>query len=325
MRVTKWYVLSAKAVAAELHLGSIWSWGWRWWRAEERDPAKAKAACVWLWARNPRLCNGPRAAGKKFNRSLTEGQIRLPGGVHCRIGKARITTAGVYELERRTGDRSLALSALLARVVTSREAHVGASAVRRAEAAVVAQRFGGSRAAYLRALSEAHVSVQLAHQILGDELRKARIEIRLRSRSTRSADVRAFYDAYGDVLARPVRVKPAPLWLNGRNRGVALSSIAPPAVFRVRSGRTTTVRGLDGVYRVTPLGAASPLAALSFSHAAGAIATALAAETRRDSYVSWLERREEEALNEAVCRRDELPPVGAGDLTPLASFLELAP
>ena len=325
MRVTKWYALSAKAVAAELKLGSIWSWGWRWWRPAEQDPDKAKAACVWLWARDPHLCNGPRAAGKKFNRSLTEGQIRLPADTQCRIGKASLTNSAVYDLERRTADRTLALSALLARVVMRREVHVSARAVLGAEAAVVAQRFDGSRSAYTRALAQEHVSIQLARQILGDELRKARIELRLRSRRVSGGDVREFYDAYGDVLARAVRVKPAPLWLNGRRRGLALSSIAPPGVFDAPAGRTQSVRGLDGVYRVTPLGPPAPLAALSFSRAARGIATALAAATRRDSFSSWLAVQEEDALNEAVCRRDELPPIGSGELTALAPFLELAP
>ena len=202
---------------------------------------------------------------------------------------------------------------------------MSASAVLRAEAAVVAQRFGGSRSAYTRALAQEHVSLQLARQILGDELRKARIELRLRSRRVSGADVREFYDAYGDVLARPVRVKPAPLWLNGRARGVALSSIAPPGIFDARGGGKTTVRGLDGVYRVTPLGPPAPLAALSFSRAAAGIRTALAAATRRDSFASWLSAREQDALDEAVCRRDELPPIGSGELSALAPFLELAP
>jgi hypothetical protein len=203
--------------------------------------------------------------------------------------------------------------------------HVSARAVLRAEGAVIAQRFGGARSAYTRALTEARVSVQLARQILGDELRKARIELRLRARRVSGGDVREFYDTYGDVLARPVRVTPAPLWLNGRGRGLALSSIAPPGVFSAAGGRTTTVRGLDGVYRVRPLGSAAPLAALSFRRAAGGIATALAVATRRDSFSSWLAAREQGALNEAICRRDELPPIGSGELTALAPFLELAP
>ena len=241
------------------------------------------------------------------------------------IGRAPITNSALYGLERRTGDRSLALSALLARVVMRREVNVSTRAVLRAEAAVVAQRFDGSRAAYTRALAQEHVSSQLARQILGDELRKARIELRLRSRRVGAGDVREFYDTYGDVQARAVRVKPAPLWLNRRSRGLALSSIAPPGVFSARAGHATTVRGLDGVYRVTPLGPTAPLAALSFSTARGGIATALAAATRRDSFSSWLSQREQDALDEAVCRRDELPPVGSGELTALAPFLELAP
>jgi hypothetical protein len=324
-RVTKWYALSAKTVAAELHLGSVWSWGWRWWRPEERDPAKAKAACVWLWARDQRLCNGPRAAGKDFVPSLTEGQLRLPAGVHCRIEGKQITTASVFELTRRTGDRNLALAVSLARLVVERTVRVSAASIRDAEQAVIAQRFGGSRSAYQDALSRAHVSVPLARRIIAEELRKARIELGLRPRPVTSAAVRTFYDEYPDVLARAVRVKPAPLWLNGRSRGIALSSLAPPAVFSIPAGRAVSVRGLDGVYRVTALGPASPLASIPRGAVSGGIRAALATQSRGDAFHRWLEEQERVALRTAICLRDELPEAGGADLSALAPFLSLAP
>ena len=62
--VTKWQALAAREVARELGIGSIWSWGWEAYSAAERDPEKAGAACVWLWTRDPKLCNGPRAVRK---------------------------------------------------------------------------------------------------------------------------------------------------------------------------------------------------------------------------------------------------------------------
>ena len=79
LEVTKLQALAAKQVASEVGLRSVWSWGWAAWSTGERDPDKPIAACVYLWARDPSLCNGPSAAGKGFNTSLTEGPAHAPG------------------------------------------------------------------------------------------------------------------------------------------------------------------------------------------------------------------------------------------------------
>ena len=59
----KMQALAAKQVAKETGIGSVWSWGWIARNAAQADPDKEAAACVYLWARDPRLCNGPVAAG----------------------------------------------------------------------------------------------------------------------------------------------------------------------------------------------------------------------------------------------------------------------
>ena len=76
-------MLAVKQVSREIPLATIWSWGWGEWAAADRDPDKPAAACVYLWTRNPSLCAGPSMAGPEFDRSLTEGQLRLPGGTQC--------------------------------------------------------------------------------------------------------------------------------------------------------------------------------------------------------------------------------------------------
>ena len=91
-RTVKWQVLAAKYVAHEMNFSSVWSWGWAAWTTTpgEQDPAKWRAACVYLWTRDPKLCNGPHAAGKGFNKSLTEGQPVLAAGLRCKIGGAAV-------------------------------------------------------------------------------------------------------------------------------------------------------------------------------------------------------------------------------------------
>ena len=72
--IVKLETLAAKRVAAELRFASVWSWGWGVWGGASADADKPKAACVYLWTRDPALCDGPRAAGDGFNASRTQGQ-----------------------------------------------------------------------------------------------------------------------------------------------------------------------------------------------------------------------------------------------------------
>src|SRR5215470_6916749 len=81
LRVVKWEALSTAQVAKETGLGSIWSWGWALFG--NTDPDKLVTACVYLWARDPSLCDAPTQAGAAFNTSRDEGQIVLPVGTTC--------------------------------------------------------------------------------------------------------------------------------------------------------------------------------------------------------------------------------------------------
>jgi hypothetical protein len=70
--VVKREALAARQVAGELALDSVWSWGWARFAGMPKDPAKEAAACVYLWARNPSLCNAPTVAGRGFDSSRTQ-------------------------------------------------------------------------------------------------------------------------------------------------------------------------------------------------------------------------------------------------------------
>lgn len=99
LRVVKWETLAARQVATEraaagAPVGSDWSWGWGDFPAitpSSVDPAKPVTACVYLWTRDPALCDAPAVAlarGTAFNLSLTEGQIMLPHTVPVRSAAA---------------------------------------------------------------------------------------------------------------------------------------------------------------------------------------------------------------------------------------------
>jgi hypothetical protein len=321
--VVKWQALAARQVAAEWRIASVWSWGWGHWGTTAADPDKAVAACVYLWSRSRPLCNAPALAGPNFNSSLREGQIDLPRGIQCQVGRRQLTTAAVTRLQALTGDRQLALTVLYARAVERAEVRPSARSVVAAERTVVALRFGGNAGAYRAALAAAGATPTLARGILGDSLRRAAIEAQLPVRAPSGREISAFYFAFPELLARPVRVTPAPWWLGGRKVGIALSSLAPDRVFRVKTGRTASVRSLDGIYTVRTLGDPMPLGALPLERARPAISAALTAFARGEAFERWTAGRQTAMLAETTCLRDDMPAPGPVDLSTFLPFLSL--
>lgn len=96
LQVVKWDALAARQIAAELAgagtpLGSLWSWGWGNFAVADGD--KPFVACVYLWTRNPALCDGPGRAqtgGVVFNADLTEGQDLAPAIVTTALAQATL-------------------------------------------------------------------------------------------------------------------------------------------------------------------------------------------------------------------------------------------
>ena len=322
-QVVKWEALSAKRVAGELGLGSVFSWGWQEWNPKEVDPDKPNAACVWLWAREQSLCNAPQKLGHHFDRSLTAGQIRLSRGTVCQVGSVGAIRAGsVASLEALTGDRDAALSALFERVVEASLRPVPRRAVLEAEREVVQESFHGSRSAYVAALQQAHATLGLARAVLGDEIRRARLERLRYAHKPTAGEAAAFYSAYPDLLVRPVRVSPTPPWL-AAHTGYALAEAAPQRVFSLPAGRKSRLSTLLGTFKVKPLGPSQPLGALPLPAARPAIGAALRGFERAQSFERWTILQQDRALNRTICFRDELPQPAAIDLTQYLPFLRI--
>jgi hypothetical protein len=322
-QVVKWEALSAKQVARELGLGSVFSWGWQQWNQKEMDPDKPKAACVWLWARTRSLCNAPHMLGKSFNRSLTAGQILLPHGMVCRVdGSGAIGGRAVGSLETLTGDRDAALSALFERLVEASERPISRHAVLAAQREVIRDSFHGRRSAYLAALRQAHASAGIALSVLGDELRRARLEQLRYAPKPTAAEVAGFYSAYPDLLVRRVRVTPTPPWLAAPT-GFAVSEAAPQRLFSLPTGRKSRLSTLLGTFAVRPLDPAQPLGALPLSTVRPAIVAALLGFERAQSFERWTIQEQNRALNRTICLRDQLPQPAAIDLTEYLPFLRM--
>jgi hypothetical protein len=193
-----------------------------------------------------------------------------------------------------------------------------------AERVVVSTRFHGSDSAYHAALRSAHASLAIARGVIADELRRAKIQGRLAAPVPSSAAISAFYLAYPDVLTRPVSASPAPVWLGGRKRGLALSSLAPPSVFTLPGGRKSRVRTMDGSYLVRPLGETMPLGAVPLDRARPAISAALRQFARGAAFDRWTTQRQTGLLESAICRRDDLPQAGSVELATFLPFLAIS-
>jgi hypothetical protein len=321
LQTVKWQGLAARQVAQDTGVATIWSWGWGHYSGF--DPDKESAACVYLWTRAPELCDGPASAGEGFDASRSAGLIKLPAGIQCTVGVKLISQSELGPLQQLTGDRELAYTALLERLTESRYATVTLAQVLAAERAVIADRFGGSRSAYLAALAQAHATVAVARGVIADQLRRLAIEPRVPAPSPSNGAVESFYLAYPDLLARAVTAKPAPWWLGGRTSGWALQQLAPQRVFDLSTGLAATVSALGGSYTVKPTGEAIPLGALPLAQAKPAIAAALKSFARGQAFESWTVARQSGSLAAATCVKDDLPQPGAVDLSTFLPFLSL--
>lgn len=324
-QVVKWQALSARQIAGEMKVATVWSWGWGTYSEAGRDADKPDAACVYLWARSPQLCDAPGRIGKQFNASRTQGQPNLPSGAMCRIGRNTISTSAIARLNRLVGDRDVAYTALLARLADSSDTNVTAKEVLEVERAVVQYRFGGSTSAYRTALSRAGAPLDVARGILADTIRRKKLGQRLRVSAPSSSSIAGFYADYPDVLVRTVQAQgaQAPWWLGGKKRGLMLSTFAPMQLFESPVGLTSTVRTLTGRYAVRTLDEARPLGSVPIAQARPAIAAALSQFARSAAVVNLSARRQQALLAQAVCRRDDLPIASVVDLTVYLPFLRL--
>lgn len=319
----KLQALAARAVARELGIGSVWSWGWGTVSQAGIDPDKPAAACVYLWTRDPGLCDGPAAAGPDFDPSRSEGQLDLPEGVQCTVGDAAITNGEVTELAAATGDREVARTILFARLAEGGVVTIPGADVLAAEKTIIFQQFRGSRAAYLAALARSHVTLGVARAAIADELRRGEVGPTLAAPAPSMDDVADFYRTYPGVYVRPVQATPAPPWLGRRPQGLALASLAPAQVFGIREGRLAQVRTAAGVYAVRALSAKMPLGSFPLADVRQAIAATLRGHARDAAYDAWSIARQTAAQRRTTCVRDQLPEVASIPLTDFVPYLLL--
>ena len=321
LEMVKLQALAVRRVTMELKTHSIWSWGWATFSQAGIDPDKGEAVCVWLWARDPQLCSGPGAAGPAMDPSLTVGQLELlRPGVVCTLPAGEIRRSAVDPLARAIGDRDIAASVVLERLVLQQEVELDARAVLAAELAFVDDHFRGSVSAYLAALRRIELTRVAARGLLLDELRRDAVRARFRAPPHPGAAIAEFHRTYAGLQARLVETARPVAWLGGGTRGLAVETFAPARIFAL--GRPGRVRTLHGQIRVTPLGDTVLLGSVPLVEARAAIETSLNRFARVATYESWLANAEERALQEAICVDDRLPapaPLTLDDLFPFTA------
>ena len=320
--VAKWQALAVREVARELRLAHLWSWGWAQRNERSNDPDKTYAACVWLWTRDPGLCNAPDVLGRELDADTKTGQLNLPSGIRCMYGATPLTASSVAALAKVTRDRELALTALVVRAIERERAHLTETDALAVESRIVGSRFGGSEAAYRAALAEAGASLSVGRGIIGDEIRARDVFDRLAVSNSSAGDIARFRATYAPVLARRLVVSPAPSWLRGGS-GLVLATSAPESVFRIATAQRMTIRTAEGVFVVKAVDDAEPLGAYGYDVARPAIVDALRSERRAEAYADWTIRMQKAAESRLVCERDRLPELGVVTLSTYAPFLSL--
>lgn len=320
--VAKLQAFAAATVVKELKLAHVWSWGWAMRDDRSRDPDKTYAACVWLWARSPGLCDAPALLGKELDADRTGGQIDLSAGIRCVYKGTALRSSDVAALSRTTGDGELAMTGLVERALERERTDVSTADILAVEKNIVASRFSGSRSAYGAALARAHTSVTVARGIIGDELRSGEIERRLSVKAPSPSEIARFGVTYGAVDARLVTVSPAPTWLPA-GTGVALATSAPTAVFTAPTGRTVRITTAEGRFTLRALDDTMPLDGRPLEQARPAIVHELVAQEREDAYAAWALQKQKGAESLLVCSRDRLPEIGLPALTSFVPFLSL--
>jgi hypothetical protein len=321
----KLYTLAAKRVAAEFRIATIWTWGWGTFNVAGADPDKQAAACVYLWARDPELCDGVAAAGTDFDGSRTEGQLDALGkGVQCSLDGRAMFQTDLSRMAQVTLDRDVAFTILFDRLVARGDGRASPTSIVEAEQAIVDGRFGGSRAAYRRALARARANPIVARAAIEDELVRAQVEATLHVRAPTEAEIRDYYTFYPATLARAFRVEPAAPWLGGRTSGFALASTTPAALFRLPEAVPSPFTTGLGSYTVTPLDAPVVLGALPLESARPAIRRTLSAFARRRAYEDLFRKRLRFALARTICLRDDLPSPAVISVSTYLPFLALS-
>ena len=322
LEVVKLQTLAAQQVASDSAIASIWSWGWGTFSSAGADPDKATAACVYLWTRDPTLCDAPTIAGPSFTPTRDDGLINLSPGQVCQWAGGAISQADIASATLLTGSSSRALDLLFERGVESARATVTAAAVaRRARHHRPRLRWRSCRLP-VRA-RQCGVDLTTARAGIADLIRRRLVATTLPTGHLTARNVRAYVSTHPYVLTRRVRANQVVPWLGNHRTGVALrrspekSPDRHAATPRHHYEHPGDRRAADArpSPRVRQRGAQG-------CHAWNHLSPCIGRARGRDT-AGALARDESTALATTVCASDTLPHGGVAPFLPQLSFLRL--
>ena len=298
--------LAAREIAAETGIATIWSWGWGTFGPQSADADKAAAACVYLWARDPQLCDAPtRLPADSFDPSLAQGPIVLEQGSICETGDGRIEDGDLAVMTAIWRNRGRAFTHLLARIAEEAEAGVPEDEIDAAEARIVAQRFGGDPAAYNAAVAALGLNARLARALIADQLRRGylvglvpvppplvhggRHPLRRRGAASGRAACGSRPPRRGCAARRPGR--PSRAWRRPRSSRAG------------RAARSPSARD-DGRFRVRILAKRERMRDVPLATVYPQLADVLRERARERGLDGWLLTLQRNALATAVCQKD---------------------
>jgi hypothetical protein len=333
LEIVKLQAQAGLVVSRELALSSLWSWGWgTFTQADATLPVpneKQAAACTYLWARDPLLCDAPGTAAALaipgFDADLTAGAFDLAPELQCRYDGGSFATKELTALTAGGVTSAGALTALLERSLVRAKTTVGPTALLRAERSVIAGVFDGKRGQYRQFLQVEGATPAVARDVIRDQLLEAKLARGLRVAPITGAGVTAFMKAHAGTRTRSVETVRPVRWLVGQTRGVAIPGLAPPSVLSATTGTTVLVHAEDGPVRVRVLGPKVALPRAERSKARLAVRALILAEARRVALSDWLAGAEQAASDTALCRADDVPFTGRSKLLRRWPELRLQP
>ena len=221
---------------------------------------KQAAACTYLWARDPSLCDAPTVAATSniggFDADLTAGAFDLAPELQCRYTGGSFTTKELTALTAAGVTSASALTALLERSLVRTRATIGPTALLRAERSVIAGVFAGKRGQYQQFLQVEGATPAVARDVIRDQLLAAKVARGLRVAPITGAGVTAFIQSHAGTRTRSVETVRPVRWLVGQTRARDPRA-RPPVRAERRDGLDVLVHAEDGPVRVRVLGARS--------------------------------------------------------------------
>ena len=313
LEIVKLQALAVRQVTKELRTHSIWSWGWATFSEAGIDKDKGEAVCVYLWVRDQNLCSGPGAAGPAMDASLTVGQLdQLAAGRRLRASRRADSRRTPWRRSRAAiGDRDIAESVVLERLVLQQEVELDARAVLAAELSFVDDHFRGSVSAVPRRASadpavadrgERVAPRRTAARCRPGPVPRPHRRARRRSRSSTAptaASRRASSRPTAPSLAR--LPEPRPCGRDLRSGEGLRADATRPRAHDPRPDRGEAARGHD-LPRHGPA-----------RRGAAAIEASLNRFARVSAYETWLAKAQAQALAAAICVGDAPPVAGRPD------------